>query len=75
MHLDLHTCSTLSLPFIFVDRILYSEKDNGEAEKKKAITLFDKLTSFTNSLGLTVIQERPFHLYISDVILFICFFF
>jgi hypothetical protein len=39
-HVDLHTFSTLSLPFVFLDRILYHH--NSEEDLEAAKKLFDK---------------------------------
>lgn len=57
-HIDLHTFSNLSIPFVFMDRIIYEEDEN-EANK-----LFDKLQSMVKSMGLTIVVESPARRYV-----------
>lgn len=54
-HIDLHTFSTLSLPFIFMDRVLY-DTDEHRAE---AIELFERTQQMVTAMQLTVLLERP----------------
>jgi len=63
-HLDLHTFSTLSLPFTFLDNVLYVG-DSDEA-KQAAQTLFENSVKFAESLGLTLLRERAAGTYISE---------
>lgn len=61
-HIDLHTFSTLSIPFIFLDRVLY----DGEAQKEEAHKLFAKTKEMVTALGLSVLVERPARLYVKQ---------
>jgi len=61
-HLDLHTFTTLSIPFIFMDRVLY----NSENEYAKAQQLWNRTNEMVQALGLTVLRERPAWLYVKD---------
>eukprot|EP00012_Vannella_robusta_P007115 CAMPEP_0206194396 /NCGR_PEP_ID=MMETSP0166-20121206/7168_1 /ASSEMBLY_ACC=CAM_ASM_000260 /TAXON_ID=95228 /ORGANISM="Vannella robusta, Strain DIVA3 518/3/11/1/6" /LENGTH=382 /DNA_ID=CAMNT_0053611353 /DNA_START=108 /DNA_END=1256 /DNA_ORIENTATION=+ len=62
-HVDLHTFSTISIPFIFLDRLTF----NNENETKDQETpLWDRTNEFVQQLGLTVVMERPVHLYIKQ---------
>jgi predicted deacylase len=57
-HVDLHTFSILSIPFIFLDRVLYQEdKAEGEA-------LFEKTQKMVDAMGLTVVIESPAKRYV-----------
>lgn len=73
-HIDLHTFSNLSIPFIFADRVLYKGtiltislnkyplltfKLLDESEKEKATLLFERMWSMLISTGLTVVMESP----------------
>jgi len=59
-HVDLHTFSTLSIPFIFMDRVLY----NTDSELVAAKELWEKTNDLVQCVGLTVLMERPPWLYI-----------
>jgi len=59
-HLDLHTFSTLSMPFIFLDRVLY----NGESELASAQVLWNRTIDLVENIGLTILMERPPWLYV-----------
>ncbi len=57
-HIDLHTFSNLSIPFVYLDRVIY-EKNEDEANK-----LFERVKGMVNSMGLTVIVENPSKRYV-----------
>ena len=61
-HVDLHTFSTLSIPFIFIDRVLY--ENTSEDSKKKAEHLFNQTQAMVQAIGLTVVCERPAWIYV-----------
>lgn len=67
----MHTFSTLSLPFIFLDRLLYdtnglqTEEELSNA-KQKAQSLFELCEKFVQSLGLTILIERPVNIYTEE---------
>ena len=63
-HLDLHTYSTLSIPFIFLDRLMF-DREKGDTEEA-AQALWNTTHAFVQSIGLTVVMERPAHLYIKQ---------
>jgi len=66
-HVDLHTFSTLSIPFIFLDRVLYNDEgEEGVKQKEEADKLFATTESMVHAIGLTVIRERPAKLYIKQ---------
>lgn len=50
-HIDLHTCSTLSIPYTFIDRVLYEEN------KEDAQELHEKTLEMVKSTGLTIIAD------------------
>ncbi|NHJ84593.1 MAG: succinylglutamate desuccinylase/aspartoacylase family protein [Asgard group archaeon] len=56
MLIDLHNAFIKSIPFIFLDRVLYNPEDNqkGVEEAKK---LFDKTFQLCKAFGLTIIRE------------------
>jgi predicted deacylase len=59
-HVDLHTFSILSIPFIFLDRVLF-EDDEEEATK-----LFKKTKSMVEAMGLTIVVESPAKRYVKN---------
>jgi predicted deacylase len=64
MHADLHTFSLLSIPFGFVDRVLYSESSpNGLEDAQR---LFDKTRSMVEATGLTWVMEQPARQYVKS---------
>lgn len=60
-HLDLHTFSSLSIPFIFLDRLLFDETKHTKEESQE---LWTKTNDFVHAIGLSVILEHPIHYYI-----------
>jgi len=63
-HVDLHTFSTLSMPFIFVDRIVYEKKEENDYQKSQE--LWNRTNEMTHAMGLTVLRERPAWLYVKS---------
>ena len=62
-HVDLHTFSTLSMPFIFLDRVMYDDSIPC-ASKETADKLFEKTHGMVRAMGFTVLRERPPRIYI-----------
>ncbi len=58
-HIDLHTFSNQSIPFIYLDRVLY-ENNRDDAEK-----LYTRVKNFVDAIGLTVIVENPAKRYVN----------
>ncbi|MFW9922746.1 MAG: succinylglutamate desuccinylase/aspartoacylase family protein [Candidatus Thorarchaeota archaeon] len=54
--IDLHNAFIKSIPFIFLDRVLYND-EKGEEALKEAEILFSKTEEMVNAFGLTVIRE------------------
>jgi len=63
-HVDLHTFSTLSMPFIFMDRV-FSEKP-GDVEWNNAELLWNRTYAMVEAMGLTILRERPAWLYVKS---------
>jgi len=63
-HVDLHTFSTLSMPFIFMDRVLYENKAENDAEKSHE--LWKNTNEMVDAIGLTVLRDRPAWLYVKS---------
>ncbi|MHA2252247.1 MAG: succinylglutamate desuccinylase/aspartoacylase family protein [Candidatus Kariarchaeaceae archaeon] len=59
-HVDLHTFSVLSIPFIFLDRVLYSDN------QKEANALYTKTKAMVDSIGLTIVVESPVKRYVKS---------
>lgn len=62
-HIDLHTFSTLSIPFIFLDRLTFN-KDTQSVQSEA--DLWERTNKFVADIGLTVLMERPVYLYIKQ---------
>jgi predicted deacylase len=54
--IDLHNAYIKSIPFAFLDRVLYNP-DEGENAKKEAENLFKKTEELVNSFGFTIVRE------------------
>ena len=59
-HIDLHTFSNLSIPFVYLDRVIY------ENDEDEAIKLSEKVQAMVRSMGLTVIIESPTKRYVDN---------
>mmetsp|Transcript_24131 Transcript_24131/g.33839 ORF Transcript_24131/g.33839 Transcript_24131/m.33839 type:complete len:389 (-) Transcript_24131:78-1244(-) len=53
-HVDLHTFTSLSNPFIFLDRVIYDKKHRTFEDAKK---LFDTTLEMVRTMGLSVVVE------------------
>jgi len=60
-HVDLHTFSTLSMPFIFMDRVFSETPD-----VNTALSLWNRTNDMVEAMGLTVLRERPAWLYVKS---------
>eukprot|EP00128_Syssomonas_multiformis_P000188 Colp12_sorted_trinity150504_noHs@14149 len=67
-HVDLHTFSVLSIPFIFLDRVLYGDEPKSDdvmglspppTNEVEANELFKRTSAMVDALGLTVVCEAP----------------
>ncbi|NHJ46779.1 MAG: succinylglutamate desuccinylase/aspartoacylase family protein [Asgard group archaeon] len=54
--IDLHNAYIKSIPFVFLDRVLYNP-DKGERAKIEAEHLFDKTKKLVDAFGFTVVHE------------------
>lgn len=63
-HVDLHTFSTLSIPFIFIDPVFYHGVD--QEAREGAIRLYNNTIDFSNAFGVTLIRERLASVYIKE---------
>ncbi|MDH5401724.1 MAG: succinylglutamate desuccinylase/aspartoacylase family protein [Candidatus Heimdallarchaeota archaeon] len=57
-HIDLHTCSTLSIPYAFLDRVLY------QTNKEEADNLFERTKAMVRASGLTIIADASASRYV-----------
>ncbi len=61
--IDLHNAFIKSIPFIFLDRVLYNE-DKGEEELEKAKKLYTENEEMVKAFGFTVVRESTPNIYI-----------
>lgn len=54
--IDLHNAYIKSIPFVFLDRVLYNPED-GEKAKTEAEVLFEKTEELVNAFGFTIVHE------------------
>ncbi|MHA1504959.1 MAG: hypothetical protein ACTSPT_07215, partial [Candidatus Heimdallarchaeota archaeon] len=62
--IDLHNAFIKSIPFIFLDRVLYNE-DKGEEELEKAKKLYSENEEMVKAFGFTVVRESTPNIYIN----------
>jgi len=62
--IDLHNAFIKSIPFIFLDRVLYNE-DKGEDELEKAKKLYSENEEMVKAFGFTVVRESTPNIYIN----------
>jgi predicted deacylase len=56
-HVDLHTICHLSIPFQFLDRVLYSENADG-SNRLAAEDLFQRTRAMCEAIGITIVLEN-----------------
>lgn len=61
--IDLHNAFIKSIPFIFLDRVLYNE-EKGEEELTKAQKLYNETEEMVKAFGFTVVRESTPNIYI-----------
>ncbi|MHA1124254.1 MAG: succinylglutamate desuccinylase/aspartoacylase family protein [Candidatus Heimdallarchaeota archaeon] len=61
--IDLHNAFIKSIPFIFLDRVLYNE-EKGEEELEKAKKLYSETEEMVKAFGFTVVRESTPNIYI-----------
>jgi len=66
-HVDIHTFSTLSIPFTFLDHVMYDDGGDDAAQAKgEAEKLYSTTKAMVDATGLTVLQERAPREYIKQ---------
>ena len=55
--IDLHCHAIRSLPYSYLDRVYYDEKDKNQKEESQK--LFDKTKKLVEAFGFTLVLERP----------------
>jgi uncharacterized protein len=62
--IDFHNAAIRTIPFTIVDRVLY----RGEADRLRAEKLGDRLSSFADAFGVSIVREAASEKYVTQVL-------